>query len=354
MNNPLLADLDSQAYPPIEIALPTMGNFYFIEDEIFTDGFDAGKVKVRPLTITNELAIKDPLMVVGRQSTMMLVKALVPEIKLPEKMTEIDVIAIILAGRIATYGPKYVIDHVCQNEEQKDGKLVCEAAREKNPYQLNIDMYEHLLRYAPYTDWTTMFTVDLPEVNQRVILRPSTYSMFLNRLKVDLDQNQMMDQYRDMEVSQFLTDDATINTYKGILERSTKVGVDQIVDSIFYVESIKNDVKVGDRDLIVEWLNRLPVRLVERMIEAIAKIREDIVNRSVYTYKCRSCNHENKVMLELDVERLFSSGSQETPEPQPVKEESPKPMEAPSTKPSAPSSRVTRKTETPRSRTFSR
>ncbi len=352
MSNPLLDDLiGNQPYPEIEMQLPTLGNFYFPEDQIFTEGFDAAKVKVRPLTITNELSIKDPLMVMGRQSTLMLVKALVPEILRPEKMTEIDIIAIILAGRIATYGPKYMVDHICQNPDATAGKLTCEAARELKPHQLKIDMYEHILRYNPYQEWVDAFTVELPEVNQRVVIRPPSYNTFLNRLKIDLEQNQIMNQYKDMEVSQFLTDEATIDAYKGVLAKSTKLGVDQIVDAVFYVESIKNNQTVGDREQIEQWVNALPVRLVERIIDRISKIREDIVNRSLYTYKCDSCGHENRVMVELDVERLFSSGSPETPEPS-ISKESPK--EQPSTAQSAPSLRATRKTATPRSRTFSR
>lgn len=353
MSNPLLDDLvGNQPYPEIEMQLPTLGNFYFPEDKIFAEGFDPSKVKVRPLTITNELAIKDPLMVMGRQSTLMLVKALVPQILKPERMTEIDIIAIILAGRIATYGPKYMVEHICQNPAETDGKLTCEAAREGKQHQLRIDMYEHILRYNPYQEWEKTFTLEIPEVNQRAVIRPPSYTTFLNRLRIDLEQNQIMNQYKDMEVTQFLTDEATIETYKGVLEKSTKLGVEQIVDAIFYVESIKSDRKVGERALIAEWIGRLPVQIVEKIIERISKLREDIIQRSVYTYKCDSCGHENKVMVELDVERLFSSGSQETPEPNNSKESPIK--EQPNTGPSETLSKVTRKTATPKSRTFSR
>jgi len=369
MENRLLTDLQGiSVFPGIELALPTMGNFYYPEDEIFAEGFDPGKVKVNALGIASELSVKDPLMVLSRQSTPMLVQSVCPMVKRPEMLSEIDIVAIILAGRIASYGPKYRVEHVCQNPASSTVKgkgkdeLTCKNARESKASVIEVDLYEHILRYAPYTDWD-QFSVDLPEVGQRVVVRPSSYQSFLHRLKVDLEQNKIMNQYRDTDVSEFLTDDVMVDAYKGVLKNSTQMGIDQIVDSIFFVESIKGNYKEGDRTLITQWIKALPVPIVERVIKQVNKIREDIIEKSLIDYRCEECGHVNKVMIELDAERLFSSGSQGTPEPLTIKMESPVeiPVETsepspppPTTEPSGRSSRRTRRTETPNSRIFSR
>ena len=152
MDNPILADLNrSRSYPEIDVELPTLANFYFPEDGIFQDGFDPRHVKVQPLGIAQELAIKDPLMVMGRQSTPLLVKALCPMVLKPEKLSEVDIIAIILAGRIASYGPKYRMDHVCQNPAtsgKKKSELMCVNAKDKKPSTIEVDLYQHILTLA--------------------------------------------------------------------------------------------------------------------------------------------------------------------------------------------------------------
>lgn len=379
MTNPLIDDLiESRPYANVEIELPSRGAFYYEEDEIFESGFDPLKVQIRTMGIATDMAVKDPLMVLSRQATVMLIKSLVPEIRKPELLSEIDIVAIILGGRIATYGPQYRLEHVCQNPEHdgvdKDGKpvLKCEHARENTPNILDIDLYDHILRYAPYEDWS-QFEVDFPEVNQKVFLRPTSYQQFLSRLKIDLEQNTMMDNYKDTEITEFITDPSMINFYKTVLTKSTETGVEQLVDAIFYVESLKKGVKVGDRDAIRSWVKAIPLPLVERLVQRVSKIREDIMNRAMIDYRCGSCGYENKVMLELDVERLFSTGSPETHEPNkikivapiretpvletyPVAEAPPSevPAVAPISEPSGGLSKPKRRNATPNSRIFSR
>ena len=93
--------------PKIYLSLPSKGHWY---PEGAIEMTENGELPVYAMTAKDELAFKTPDALLNGQSVVDVVKSCVPNIKDPWLMPSIDVDAILIAIRIATYGEKMEIE----------------------------------------------------------------------------------------------------------------------------------------------------------------------------------------------------------------------------------------------------
>lgn len=89
--------------PKLYLKLPSSGNFY-------TDGAlektDSGEYPVFPMTARDEITMKTPDALLNGQSTVEIIQSCMPNIKNAWAIPTIDLDAILIAIRVATYGEK--------------------------------------------------------------------------------------------------------------------------------------------------------------------------------------------------------------------------------------------------------
>ena len=87
--------------PKVYITLPSKGKFY-------ADGAielpESGEFPVFAMTAKDELTMKTPDALLNGQATVDVIKSCIPAIKNPWSMPSIDLDAVLIAIRIATYG----------------------------------------------------------------------------------------------------------------------------------------------------------------------------------------------------------------------------------------------------------
>ena len=111
MNNELVNDLH-EVFPPIEIALPTRGLFY--PEGVLAKDTDPTRIRVGTLGILDEFKYRDPFMLVSGNAIGHLISHVCgSQIMVPEELCEIDVETILLASRLASYGPNLKLNHRC-------------------------------------------------------------------------------------------------------------------------------------------------------------------------------------------------------------------------------------------------
>lgn len=142
--------------PKVFITLPSKGNFYPV-DAIAVP--ETGEHPVYAMTAKDELLMKTPDALLNGQATVDMIKSCVPSIVNPWHMPSIDLDAVLVAIRIATYGDTLEIDTKVpgSGEERK----------------FDVDLRQ-ILNKMVTVEYDNTVTID----NMKVTLRPLTYKEF--------------------------------------------------------------------------------------------------------------------------------------------------------------------------------
>ena len=290
MTNPLLDDLlETDVINSIEIALPTRGYFYPSGDILHPDA-DPDNISVGHLSVLEETAFNDPLMMISGRAVDRIVRQVVPSVIDPSRLCEVDIQAILIACRIASHGPSLPLKHKCP------------SCSYENEMELNLD--EHIQNFRPYSpEEFTEFTITLPVVGQTVHLRPIPYvdaiTMTMDVMKSSIE----MGDYESVSDQEALTDEF-IEKYKKQFEQTLDTNLTAIIGSIYYIET-KSGAQVHDHDLMREWLMRLPPDDVMAMRDRIKLLNDHIHDMSKIDYTCQECGKSATMYLELDPQKLF-------------------------------------------------
>lgn len=142
--------------PKVYLDLPSKGKYYA---EGALDMPETGELPVFAMTAKDELTMKTPDALLNGQATVEMIKSCVPNIIDPWKMPSIDLDAVLIAIRIATYGENLEITTKIPNVgEEKD-------------FQVDLRQLLNKLTNVSFSD-----TIDLG--NMLVHLKPLTYREF--------------------------------------------------------------------------------------------------------------------------------------------------------------------------------
>lgn len=313
--NPLLDDLRDESISAVSLSLPTSG-FFYPEDsvDVLAEGTDPTEIEVRPLGIMAELVSKDPFLLASGQGIPRIIRQVCPSVLAPGEMCDIDIEAILIASRIASYGPEYDMIHVCSNPETKtekdeDGKdKVVPVCRVEN--NIEVDLTKHIMLYEPmdidaksadHSGWLLTF----PEIRgQKVHLRPAVYSSAIALARQSVALNRVYNTIADRPVDDLYENEEVIDTYSKILDGTLDAQVKSILGSILYVENTKG-MRTYDTAHIAEWLKLVPstvINTINRKVEAFSKDHQE---KTAIRYTCPDCGFENTIDLELDPQKLF-------------------------------------------------
>ena len=98
--------------PKLYIKLPSQGKWYG------NNSFEptvTGEIPVYAMTGKDELILKNPDGLLNGQSTVDVIQSCVPNIKNAWEISSLDLDMLLVAIRIATYGPNMDVGHVCPN-----------------------------------------------------------------------------------------------------------------------------------------------------------------------------------------------------------------------------------------------
>ena len=310
MSNPLLDELvQEEVIHSTELALPTLGRFY--PPGVLAEGVDPASIEIGPIGIVAEMRLNDPFVLVSGRATPKIIKTVAPEILMPEHLCSIDINAILIASRIVSHGPKMKIKVTCGNPtKDKAGKPVC-----VNEDDLEVDLSDLIMRYGPISDdQLQSYIVELPKTKQKVCIQPPTYSTSLESLKTAVNAEKSYLEIKDKKATDLLQDTETANQYEALIELTARTSLTALVDQIFYVET-RSGEKYVDKELIVEWLERIPPKDVKKIQERMGELGKALVEMNQVTYKCSNCQHVNPVLISLDPQQLFFYESEASPPP---------------------------------------
>jgi hypothetical protein len=256
------------------IPLPSKGLYY--PPGVLTG--DYNNVPVFAMTGMDEIIMKTPDALFSGEATGQVIKSCVPYISDPSKVPSIDIDALIVAIRIATYGENLTVERNCVH---------CGS---ENQYDIPIN---YIIEYFNSQKFNNTIKIN-DEITLKI--RPLAFEdsnlLAIDNFKIQKKLQQIPDVAEDQQ--QAFIDEI----YKDLAEL-------QLSLFMHTIESVKiPDAEIDDQAMILDWLKNSDRDLFAQIKETLEKNR-DIWNIPPQQVQCGSCQQPNKIDLILDQATFF-------------------------------------------------
>jgi hypothetical protein len=299
MENPLLEEL-RQSLPGVTVALPTGGLFY--PTGVLAEGADPSHLRIGPFSMWQEIEFRDPYKIASGDAIWRMIGHVAPQVSQPKLLAAVDVDAIMVAARIASYGPKMEMEVTCNNPAtKKEGDKEVPACRHQAT--VPVDM----LRLA-----TGYVSIGRPEQyqvtmdnGQVVQIRPVRYESMIEMMKLMLEQRKRASKVKDQ-------DDVPEELVREMFAGAIDFNVRMLRDSVAWVRT-KGGVMVREAKAIAAWLDQVPTRYIDLMSEKMDQMTELTKHAGTIKYKCPVCGHaQDSISVTTDFTRFFGQGSRKS------------------------------------------
>jgi transcription elongation factor Elf1 len=265
--------------PKLYVSLPSKGTFY--PDGVLQG--DPNNVPIFAMTGMDEILMKTPDALFNGESTVKVIESCCPYIKDAKQVPSLDIDSLLVAIRIATFGDKMTVNHVCAN---------CGA---DNDFEIDLTTVVDHYNNARYDA-----TVEVGGL--LVNLRPLTYNELTVLGLENFQLQKMLVQINDSAIEQEEKTKLTDRIYDGIADTQVKV-------MLLSIESIKtNEVLVNDRDHIAEWLRNSNIedyKIIKNKLEA----NKEVWDMPKQTVKCGDCGTDDIISVTMDQSSFFGKNS---------------------------------------------
>lgn len=107
--------------PAIYLKLPSGGRFW---PDGSIDLTESGEIAVFPMTIKDEIALKTPDALMNGEGVLSMIRSCIPAIKDPSACPTVDLDAILIAIRVASYGQGMDINSVCPHCQESNESTI--------------------------------------------------------------------------------------------------------------------------------------------------------------------------------------------------------------------------------------
>ena len=233
--------------PKIYLKLPSGGEFYL---DGTLDLPTNGEVPVYPMTAKDELTFKTPDALISGQATVEVIKSCVPNIKDPWLMPSIDLDAVLIGIRLATYGEKMTLSvKVPGTGSEKDFEVDLRTLLDRliNAKYNNVCFYN----------------------NMEVTIKPITYREFTNNALKTFEEQKIFSLVNDKTIP----DDQKMDMFNKSFIKLTALTVSLVTESIV---SIKVDGEVvTDSKMINDFMNKSEKGFYKAVVDNITSQREE-------------------------------------------------------------------------------
>jgi hypothetical protein len=266
--------------PKLYLKLPSQGRFYA---EGALDISANGEYAVYAMTAKDELMFKTPDALLTGQSTVEVIKSCVPAIVDPWRMPTLDVDAVLMAIRIATYGENMEISANCPS---------CEA---ENNYEADINKWLALISNI---DYESVIQFD-PLI---IHIRPYTYQEITKTSLKQFEQQRIFAVINDEKMS----DEEKLKLFGESFVKITELTVDIVAGCIDHIDT--PDGTVNDQSMIKEFINNASKELFETISNHVTAMKSRNELKPIDA-KCTACQHEFKIPITMDQASFFGRRS---------------------------------------------
>lgn len=266
--------------PTIYLRLPSGGQHYGPNDIEMPPN---GELPVYPMTVRDEIVNKTPDALFNGSSVVNLIQSCVPNIKNAWAVPSIDLDAILIAIKVATYGKDIDITGVCTH------------CNETSDYVIDLNHQLALIGRSEYQKSAKIGQFE-------IMFRPLTYHE-IN------EANQ--EQFNEQKLAEVLptADLSDADKLKQINDLVIKITEGTIKAVSRSINSIRTDDVIVTEELqIQEFLNNCPAKIFDSIKDAAIEKR-NASNLKPLKLTCNHCTKEYEQPLILDLSNFFGRSS---------------------------------------------
>jgi len=265
--------------PKIYIDLPSKGKYYS-NNVLYEDSYS--NLAVFSMTANDEILYRTPDALINGQATAKNIQSCIPSILKPFNLVTLDVDALLLSIRMATYGPKMQIGQRCRK------------CNEENEYEVDISKYIEYLNRLEFDDSITYNDFKINFV-------PLTYTDYTDLQKESVGYQRAL----SIQIPNIVDEDEKAKATDQILSSIAKMNMKSILLSINSIE-VEGEVE-KDKKAIYEFIESYDVDMFKAIKAHIDKQYETWLLPEE-TVKCTACDAENKIRITIDQTDFFAKG----------------------------------------------
>ena len=261
--------------PKIFIKLPSQGVY---SDPASITG-DSSNMPVYSMTAMDEIIAKTPDALFTGESMVRMIQSCCPSIKNAWDLSMLDTDLIFAAIRIATYGNKIGVTHVCSS---------CE---ELNEYELDLSSVVEHFTNCKYDNALTLPQISIKTnpvtYKQQTELQMRQYQ--LNKQLVQIEQQEDSEE-KQKQMNQMFIDIGKLQT-------------DFFINSVESIDTGKQ--VVTERTFIADFMKNCDKEIYDAIKKHIEK-NQTTWSIPKYSVKCTKCDADNEINLTLDQSNFFA------------------------------------------------
>ena len=266
--------------PSIYLKLPGGGK-YWPDNSI--DLPITGDLPVYPMTTKDEITLRTPDALLNGQGVVDVIQSCCPNIKNAWAMPNNEADSILIAMRIASYGPTMSITSNCPH---------CSA---ENNYDIDLNQVLDTVRFP---NFEKKLTVD----NLTFKFKPQTYETANKANLASFEEQRLL----ELLLQEAANDQSKLTEFNKRLQKLNELNIDLIAEAVEYIET-EDGNKVTNLKYIKEFFDNANATTVKTVQKSIEELNKESQLRPVKVI-CESCDKESQVNIEFNYSSFFVNG----------------------------------------------
>jgi hypothetical protein len=267
--------------PAIYFRLPSGGRYW--QDGALTLPIN-GEIPVYPMTARDEITLRTPDALLNGQGVVDVIQSCCPNIINAWGMPSIDVDAVLIAMRMASYGDSMDVDTACPHCQEEHSHSVSLsrllASRSAPDYSAKIEFDGFSIKFKPQHYFSVNRTDQIRFEEQRLI--------------AEITDTSVSEELRVVKFSQHM--DKIVNLNLQIL-----------TDSTDYI-SLQDGTMVNNTEYLNEFYNNCETKIVNQLQQHLSQLLESSRFKEIAA-QCNSCDKDYLFPLLFDYASFFAKGS---------------------------------------------
>jgi hypothetical protein len=266
--------------PAIYITLPSGGNHWPVGS---IDIPQNGELPVYPMTALDEISYRTPDALFNGQAVVGVIQSCLPNILDAWQIPAVDLNAILVAIRIASYG------------HDMEFGTKCPSCSTETDYTVDLRNVIDSLKSADYSR-------PIRHGDLEIYLQPMNYLRQTETNKTQFEQQKRIQLVQQSDLSE----EEKIKELNSALVTITKLTADALKWSVSAIRT--PSALVTEPEFITEFLDNCDRKLFEEIKKHIIDLREGSEVQPL-TIKCSECGHEYQQLLTMDQADFFADAS---------------------------------------------
>lgn len=266
--------------PAIYLKLPGQGKYW---PEGTLDLPVTGDLPVYPMTTKDEISLRTPDALLNGQGVVDVIQSCCPNIKNAWQMPNNEADSILIAMRIASYGPTMSITSSCPH---------CNT---ENNYDIDLNQVLDTVRFP---NFEKKLSVD----NLTFKFKPQTYETANKANLAAFEEQRLL----ELLLQEAANDQSKLAEFNKRLQKLSELNIDLIAEAIDYIET-EDGNKVNNLKFIKEFFENANASTVKAVQKSIEELNRESQLPPVKIV-CESCDKESQVNIEFNYSSFFANG----------------------------------------------